>query len=59
MTDLRKWREEKRKYELEVSQLHALLEEYESREMDMSNIYREENSSTGMYKYTYKVENHN
>ena len=56
LQDLNRWQDEKKNYEVQINQLRSLLEEKEALEMDMSNIYSEENSATGkfyMYVFIY------
>ena len=56
LQDLNRWQDEKKNYEVQINQLRTLLEEKEALEMDMSNIYSEENSATGkfyMYVFIY------
>ena len=56
LQDLNRWQDEKKNYEVQINQLRSLLEEKEALEMDMSNIYSEENSATGkFYMYVFMV----
>ena len=51
LVDLTRWQQEQNDWKVELDYLRSLLEERDAQEIEMSQIYSEENSSTGTKTY--------